>query len=167
MSLSTGVIACCQKRFSEHHNDCSGFVRTVASDCGVLLFGDANEIVEQLQNSPISSAWDLIPDGATAAQYASRGYLVIGGAKAKGHGHVVVIVKGPLARGKYPYAFWGQYRGLNVAGTIYNVGFSRGHGTVNYAFGRDTRDQLEYAAIKPSTLLTPSAASAQGHIIYR
>jgi hypothetical protein len=70
--------------------------------------------------------------------------LVIGAEKAAIHvppateGHAVVVVKGDLAFGKYPLAFWGS--------TDPDVR-RRGDGTktVNYAWNKNSRDLVTYA----------------------
>jgi hypothetical protein len=105
-------------------------------------------------------------DGPAAARAAGNGDLVLGGAKAPGNGHVVVIVAGPLNRGKYPYAFWGQYHAIALAGMSTNVGFTRGHGTVNWAFKPPTLDSLTYAAFSPLELLMPRAGPNEGLVVH-
>lgn len=155
------IIAACQRNLLPHANNCSGFVRAVANDCGVLLLGDANFIVDQLKSSS-----RVLVDGVQASRAAAAGDLVIGGVKSTGHGHVVVVVDGPLNRGKYPYCFWGQYRGLTVLGQTHNVGFSRGHGTLNWAFGSDSRDKIVYAAYPTSGLLLRRAKGNEGLLIH-
>jgi hypothetical protein len=157
---SRDIIALCQSNFSFFPNNCSGFVSVVAEKCGVLLAGDANSICNS-----IKSAADRLLNGIDAARRAAAGDLVIGGYPAAGHGHVVVVVDGPLTHGKYPYAFWGQYRGLTAFGKTINVGFTRGHGGINYAFGKDVRDKLIYAAFKPIEILLPKASENEGRII--
>jgi hypothetical protein len=154
------IIALCVRHLPLHPSDCSGFVRAVANDCGVLLTGDANTIVSQLRRSGRG-----LPDGQTARRFASKGDLVIAGAQAPGHGHVVVVVDGPINMGRYPYAFWGQYRGVTLNGVTYNMGLTRGHGTVNWAFGKDSRDSLVYAAFSPASLLLPRAAPSEGYLL--
>ena len=139
----------CQDNFPAFFNDCSGFVKCVAQKCGVVLTGNANDIVDY-----ISTAWERLPNGTTADTYVRAGKLVIAGASAKGHGHVVVVVAGPMdpKRG-YPYAYWGKYKGLWVLGEEVNVGFTIGRGAINYAFGNEARKRLVYAATDPSALL--------------
>jgi hypothetical protein len=159
---SKHVIAACQKHIGRYGNDCSGFAKAVADDLGVVLTGDANGIVDFIQ-----VAWSPLQDGATARAFASRGFFVIGGVKASRHGHVVVVVDGPLAHNKYPYAFWGSYQALTILGQTVNAGFSRGHGTLNYAFPKDQRDQVFYAATKPISLLLPELKPNEGYLLYR
>lgn len=164
MSSSTArdIVAACQHALPDHFNDCSGFARDVASRCGVFLFGDANQIVDTVANS-----WIPVRDGLEAATMAAAGFLVIAGAAASGHGHVVIVVDGPTAHGRYPYAFWGAYHGLHVLGETVNVGFTRGHGTVNWAFGAKARKKLVYGAAKTIPLLTEKASGSEGFFIPR
>lgn len=154
------IIAACQRHLPAHANDCSGFVRAVAKDCGVLLIGDANFLVDQLSGARV------LADGAAAARAAAAGDLVVSGVKASGHGHVVVIVSGPLNRGRYPYSFWGQYHAITVGGETMNVGFTRGHGTLNWAFGQKTLDALVYAAYAVSPLMLPPAGQNEGYLVH-
>lgn len=156
------IIALCQKHIVAFNDDCSGFVKAVASDCGVLLAGDANQIVDL-----IDVDWDYLSDGADAREAALKGLFVLAGAQAKNHGHVVVVVAGPMSHGhKYPYCFWGSYRSLDVLGEAVNVGFSRGHGCLNYAFGPNSRDKVIYRSTPPNSLVLPRATGPQGLLIH-
>jgi hypothetical protein len=155
------IIAACQRDLPAHSNNCSGLVRAVAKECNVLLVGDANSITDQL-----SRAKRVLSDGQEAARAAADGYLVIGGVKSSCHGHVVIVVAGPLNRDKYPYCFWGQYHGITLLGETMNVGFTRGHGTLNWAFGSKTRDKVVYGAYPVSLLMMPQAAENEGQLIY-
>jgi hypothetical protein len=155
------IVAACQRNLLANSNNCSGFVRAVAKECNVLLVGDANSITGQL-----SRAKRVLSSGQEAARAAAAGYLVVGGVKSSGHGHVVIVVDGPLSRGKYPYCFWGQYHGITLQGETLNVGFTRGHGTLNWAFGPKTRDTVVYAAYSASLLMLSPAAENEGLLIY-
>lgn len=155
------VIAACQRHLPSHPNDCSGFVRAVAQECGVLLFGDANSIADQL-----TGAAGRLPDGIAAARAAASGALVIGGVQAPGHGHVVVVVNGPLGHGKYPYAFWGKYHSMSIGGQTINAGLTHGHGSVNWAFSKPVRDKVRYAAYPVSELLLPPARDGEGLLLH-
>lgn len=130
--MANTVTAKCITEWEAHKSNCSGFVRAVAQQLGVSLSGLANNIVDQIQAAP----WITLGAGAgkQAAQKAAEGYLVIGGLKASGHGHVVVVVEGELANGKYPHAYWGR---LNGAG--------KKDQTVNYSWNASERDQVLYA----------------------
>lgn len=163
MAEPNDIIAICQNLIGMYPNNCAGFVRAVASKCGVLLFGNANEIVQFLS----SSSGRYLPNGIEARKAADRGDLVIGGLSATGHGHVVIIVADPVGPSQYPYAFWGQYHALEFLGNEYNVGFTRGHGRLNFAFKIDVLDKLIYRSYQPSFLLTTRAQPTRGYILPR
>jgi hypothetical protein len=154
------IIAVCQRNIALYPDDCSAFVRAVATACGVLVTGDANSIVSSLDFG------ERLADGMAAQKSAATGDLVIAGLQAPGHGHVVVVVDGPLRGGRYPYSFWGQYRGMIVGGKTMNVGFTRGHGTLNYAFNPNDRDRVKYAAFKPIETILPRANWQEGFLIH-
>ena len=97
-------------------HDCSAFVRAVAVKLGVELKGDANAIVDALH----TDQWEILPNGAVAATAAKAEEFVVAGLKAEPHGHVVVVVPGPLNRGKYPSAYWGQLGGEGKADATIN-----------------------------------------------
>ena len=158
------IIALCQRHLPKFGSDCSGFVKAVANDCGILLIGSANDIVKQ-----IAGSWQYVDDGIQARAAAARGLLVVAGATARGHGHVVIVVDGPLSRPhpqRFPYCFWGSYHAMQILGETVNVGFSRGHGCLNYAFGPDSRNKVIYRAAMPLELLTPKASGLEGVLIH-
>jgi hypothetical protein len=96
------VIQACETHWETYKNDCSGFVKAVAQQLGISLTGSANDIVDQAQTPP----WTVLESGAEAKYKADDGLFVLGGLKALGHGHVVVVVSGPLLNKKYPTAYW-------------------------------------------------------------
>jgi hypothetical protein len=51
------------------------------------------------------------------------------------HGHVVVVVSGLLANGKYPSAYWGRLGGIGDKNK-----------TINWAWRAGDRDHVIYAA---------------------
>ncbi|WP_233888777.1 hypothetical protein [Paraburkholderia flagellata] len=157
---SRNIIAICQRNILRYSNDCAGFVRAVAGACGVLLIGDANSIVGLLKTG------QFLSDGTAAQQAAASGQLVIAGVCAPRHGHVAVVVDGPIRAGKYPYAFWGRYHELAAAGISANVGFTRGHGTLNFAFDADKLDLVQYASFSPVASLLPAHGSEEGHLLH-
>ena len=170
--LSREIIAICQGSLPLHYNDCSGFVRDVASQCGIFLLGNANEIITYASKAWVSPSVDAtqLEKAFWARDKAQNGFLVVAGVEAAGHGHVVVVIDGPLSRNAYPHAFWGQYHGLTVLGEIVNVGFTRGHGGINWSFGEKARERLLYAACETIPSFTHDAASKYeldtGHILY-
>ena len=76
------IIAVCQRNIVLHPDDCSGFVRAVAAECGVIAIGDANLLVSSLDYGK------RLPDGIAALEAAAAGDLVIAGRQAAHHGHV-------------------------------------------------------------------------------
>lgn len=54
----------------------------------------------------------------------------------RSHGHVVIVITGPLAHDKYPSAYWGT---LGATG--------RKNQTLNWAWNIRDRDHVTYAAI--------------------
>ena len=127
----------CEECFEAHKSDCSGFARAVAAQLGVTLVGLADQIVETLRTD---QNWTRLPDGVAAAQSARDGKLVIAGLKGAEqanpdpHGHVVVVVDGPLAHDAYPSAYWGQLGGIGKKDT-----------TINWAWTTADRDNVTYA----------------------
>jgi hypothetical protein len=128
----------CEECFDAHKSDCSGFARAVATKLGVGLAGLADEIVETLRTG---QGWTALPTGVAAAQSAKAGKLVIAGLKGSEqarpdpHGHVVVIVDGPLVRDAYPSAYWGRLGGIGEKDK-----------TINWAWTAEDRDRVSYAA---------------------
>jgi hypothetical protein len=161
-STAAAIIASCRRHFPSFYNDCSGFAKAVAHDCGVILVGQANDIVDYLQSVPTRVA-----DGREAARLAKLGKLVIGGVKASGHGHVVVVVDGPTSDdGRYPYAYWGAMRTLNIGTFRANVGkLGYGHNTVNYAYNQQDLGSISYAYFEPLTLLLKPAEPGDALIL--
>jgi hypothetical protein len=132
----------CEQEFEVHKSDTSAFVQAVAADFGVKLVGTADEIVDSVQRPP----WQVLKDGASAAEYARNGYLVIAGLKGSDQqvpapqGHLAIIVDGPANRratGTYPSAYWGR---LGGGGQKFQ--------TINWAWTADDRDRVIYSALK-------------------
>jgi hypothetical protein len=135
--MADQVKEACEACFDAHAGDCSGFVRAVTSQLGVQLHGLANEIVDTIRDG---DDWTPLPDGIAAAQAAAAGKLVIGGLKGSEqgrpdpHGHVVVVVTGPLAHDAYPSAYWGRLGGTGDKDK-----------TINWAWNAEDRDKVSYA----------------------
>lgn len=135
------IIAKCEAEWDDHKDDCSGFVKAVAGDLGaiVCLGGNdqANAIIDYL-----GAHWFKLKDGPAAAMSAAAGQFVIGGLKDDPNGHVVVVVKGPVNRGKYPTAYWGRLNSVGKKKT-----------TINWSWDDDDRDNVSYYSC-PSALKT-------------
>lgn len=135
--MADRIIECCEAEFDIHKADCSGFAKAVAGRFQVQLNGLANDIVDQIQGA----GWTVLGSGIAAKAEADAGKLVIAALKGsdtippESHGHVVVVVSGPLAHGKYPSAYWGRLNGVGRKNT-----------TLNYAWKAVDRDRIIYAA---------------------
>ena len=136
--MADKVTAACVKEFAAHSGDCSGFVHAVGADLGVAIDGMADAIVGTLR---AGGPWVKLPDGPAALASAKAGKLVIAGLRGdeqavpNAHGHVVVVVDGPLAHGRYPSAYWGQFGGTGAE-----------FKTINWAWTEQDRDRVTYAA---------------------
>ena len=129
---SQKILKLCEKHWNAHSGDCSGFAKAVANELRISLSGQANEIVDQIQQAP----WRVLNSGEEATAQASLGRLVIGGLKAQPLGHVVIVVAGPLSQGKYPTAYWGSFGGVG-----------KKNQTVNWSWNKNDRDRVIYSAI--------------------
>jgi hypothetical protein len=131
------VIAACEAVFDHDKSDCSAFARDVAKQVGVTLTGNADAIVDAIRKD-----WTKLDDGVAACAAADAGQLVIAGLKGSEqiepstHGHVVVVVSGPLAHDKYPSAYWGRLGGVGARDK-----------TLNYAWRAGDRDAITYATV--------------------
>jgi len=127
----------CEACFDANKSDCSGFARAVGARIGVPLSGLANDIVDTISGG---NGWVPLADGVEAAQAAEDGKFVVGGLKGSDqatpdlHGHVVVVVAGPLAHGAYPSAYWGRLDSVGRKDT-----------TINWAWNTADRDNVFYA----------------------
>ncbi|WP_210207000.1 hypothetical protein [Methylobacterium currus] len=131
------IIRACEDEWPATKGDCSAFVRDVAAALGMALDGNANAIVDRIKGAE----WQALVDGREAKIAADQGLFVVGGLKGgdqqepSAHGHVVVVVAGPLARGLYPTAYWGRLGGVGERAK-----------TVNWAWRAADRDKVVYAA---------------------
>ena len=135
--MADQVKEACEACFDAHAGDCSGFARAVAGQVGVPLQGLADQIIDTIRGA---NGWRPLRDGIAAAQSATAGKLVIGGLKGSEqanpdpHGHVVVVVTGPLAHNAYPSAYWGRLGGNGAKDK-----------TINWAWTAEDRDRVSYA----------------------
>jgi len=132
------IITACEAAFPANQNACNAFVEAVGPTLGVTLTGMADDIVDQIR----SAAWAPIADGVTAKAKADQGYFVVAGMKGAEqanpdpHGHVVVVVSGPLAHGAYPTGYWGKLGGGGAQAQ-----------TLNWAWNAQDRDRVTYACV--------------------
>jgi hypothetical protein len=140
VASAANIIAECEKAFPANKADCSAFVRAVSDAFGVQLTGLANQIVDQIRGA----GWRRLADGRAAETAADSGEFVIGGLKGteqsvpSEHGHVVVVVSGPLdpVHHAYPMAYWGRLGGGGKKNT-----------PVTFAWRAADRDHVTYAAV--------------------
>jgi hypothetical protein len=137
VATAKDVIDTCEAVWEANKADCNAFAKAVARKYNVTLSGQANDIVDQISGS----GWEKITSGPKAAEAAAAGKLVIGALKGsdmtppEAHGHVVVVVQGPLAHGKYPSAYWGKLGGVGEKNK-----------TINYAWKASDRDKVIFGA---------------------
>jgi len=104
------------------------------------MTGNADQIMTQISGSDWTQHGD---DGIAAATAAAAGELVVAGmtsqALGSDHGHVVIVVAGPLNRGLYPTAYWGSLNPrIRPDGALGK--------TINFSFSEDDRDNVVYAS---------------------
>jgi hypothetical protein len=117
--------------------NCNEFVIAVAAKCG------SGSVEMPTIMSEAGPPWEQLGhDGIAASTAAAKGALVVGGMTSQAlggaHGHIVIVVKAPLARGKYPTAYWGSQNPRIRAGG--GVGT-----TIDYSFAASDRDRVTYA----------------------
>ena len=137
MTVSPGaqrIIDACKAAFPANSGDCSAFVRAVGSRVGVELQGNADSIVGHIETN-----WTPLTNIDDVLAAVDRGDLVVAGMRGadqeqpSAHGHVVVVVSGPLAHGKYPTAYWGRLHGTGEQAK-----------TLNFAWRKGDRDRISY-----------------------
>ncbi|HMD64278.1 MAG TPA: hypothetical protein VKF83_09925 [Stellaceae bacterium] len=142
MASANDIIDACKqaRKVTGNVDHCNMFVLDVATRCGITLHGNADQILSQITGA----GWkQLGNDGPAAGAAAADGELVIGGMTSEAlggaHGHVVIVVKGPLNRNKYPTAYWGSENA--------SIRDDGGCGkTINFSFNSDDRDEVVYAS---------------------
>ncbi|WP_444996092.1 hypothetical protein [Aliikangiella sp. IMCC44359] len=127
---SKKILTLCEKYWATYQQDCSGYIKAIASELKIPLSGQANDIVDQIQRDP----WRILKSGVEACLQATSGMFVVAGLKANPHGHVVVVVPGPLSHSKYPTAYWGSLGGIAKKNT-----------TINWSWNKIDRDNVIYA----------------------
>jgi hypothetical protein len=112
------ILAACRRYYSAHRDDCAAFLRAVAADLGFSLTGNADALVAELSRS-----WTrLTREQAIAA--AEAGQFVVVGLRSRdfnppgNHGHVGVVVPGPLRHGLYPPVWCGSIGHVPSSGNL-------------------------------------------------
>jgi hypothetical protein len=109
------VMAALKSCYQANTGDCSGFLKAVMRQLEIPYSGNpmADDFYAMLVNG--TGGWERLGGGPEAAARAGAGDLVIGALDGptahQTHGHVVIVVPGPLNRGSYPTAWWGSLGG--------------------------------------------------------
>ncbi len=142
MAQPEEIIRICRemRTVPENADDCHKFVSAVAAKFNLSLVGTADKIMREITGPDWTQHGH---DGAAAAAAAAAGELVIGGmtseALGDAHGHVVIVVKGGLNRGKYPVAYWGSSNErIRPDGALGK--------NINFSFSEEDRDNVVYAS---------------------
>src|SRR5262249_23554350 len=97
--IAQKIIDICDEVFDDNSDDCNKFAKAVAAKFSITLTGNADSIVDAIQGE----GWTVLADGVEAKSKADDGWFVVGGLKGADqtppvdHGHVVIVVSGPLA----------------------------------------------------------------------
>ncbi len=110
------IIEVCEANWETHNSDCSGFVKAVSASLGITTFSPADNADVIMDKLRAGNEWAPLGDGSAAKAQADAGLLVVAGLKGAEqvvpdpHGHLVVVVTGPLdgAHRQYPTAYWGR-----------------------------------------------------------
>lgn len=142
MARPEDIIEVCRnlRAVEANADDCNLFVKAVCAAFDVTLTGNADAIMGQIAG-PGWTQHDN--DGVAAAEAAKAGELVVAGMTSEAldsaHGHVVIVVDGPLNRGLYPTAYWGSVNpSIRPKGGL--------GATLNFSFSEADRDDVVYAS---------------------
>lgn len=144
-----GVVAACEHFLASEHDRmaCNFFVQDV---CGVFGIADpvadqANDIAERIGGG----AFEQLSGAAAAAERAAQdGWIVVAAAATPGgHGHVAIIIPGPLMHfpsGDWPKGYWGALSG-KWSGHDTPAGF--GPDFINQGFNGQQRSVIKFGAL--------------------
>lgn len=127
MALDPKLQAALTVAYKASSNDCSGFVKKVASELGQILVGNADTLIDTFRQS-----FRNVETVTEVLQLVRLNRFVVAGLKSsehspkRAHGHVVVIIDGPLYHGKYPKCWGGslgsaQSDGTKSVGEVWNT----------------------------------------------
>jgi hypothetical protein len=112
------ILTACVESYPHNKGDCNHFVKAVEEELGLYDFGpgdNANAIVAKME---ASADWQRLTNAGDAKAKADAGRLVIAGLRGSDqtppvkHGHVAVVVQGPLSKaGNAPTGYWGSLGG--------------------------------------------------------
>ena len=136
------VIDACNLHWAANQGDCNKFAKAVAQELRVTIppGADADGIIDFLSRD---AAWTQLTlgSGTAAKAAADAGKFVLGGMRStehnpvRPHGHVLVVLSGPLdpAHQKYARASWGSLGGGAKQDSF-----------VNFSFNSADRDRVRY-----------------------
>lgn len=153
------IIEACKASFAANQAACNRFVEAVCLALGVAVFSSSDLADDMVNKLRAANDWSKLADGVAAKTQADAGWLVIGGLKGgdetppAAHGHVVVVVSGPLdlIHNKYPTAYWGRLGGGGQQDM-----------TVNWAWNQNDRDKVEYYGKSLDPPAAPAVATSPG-----
>lgn len=137
VTRASDVRAACGAEYPANQHDCNAFVKAVGEHFGLVFTGQADDIVDQIHGPE----WTRLGSGVEAAAAAAADLFVVAGLRSRDHdpprhhGHVAVVVAGPLAHGRYPTGYWGSLGGSPGA-----------EKTLNFSWNTRDRDSVVYAA---------------------
>jgi hypothetical protein len=137
------IIDICETNWEVHKSDCSGFVKAVCASLGITTFTPADNADVITDKLRAGNDWTPLSDGLAAKAKADAGLLVVAGLKGAEqtvpdpHGHVVVVVRGPIdaVHGQYPTAYWGRLGSVGKKAQ-----------TTNFAWREGDRERVGYFA---------------------
>jgi hypothetical protein len=124
------VIDACEAVWKANSTDCNHFLKAVAQTLGVTFFDaswNANRIVDELMRvatySP--SRWQALASANDARAAAEAGNFVVAGTRGSDtgdvHGHVAVVVAGPMHPTRHvPHGYWGRLGGVGAKNCTLN-----------------------------------------------
>ncbi len=122
------IINACEKHWSAHKGDCSGFVKAVAAEIGIFLPNEqADPIIKYISKWETASWWK-IRSPKSAGELAEEGYFVLAcltmADSGRANGHVAVVTSGYKSshRGD-PRGYWGAYKSVGEKNATMNYSF--------------------------------------------
>jgi hypothetical protein len=115
--------------WSANKNDCNHFLKAVSDRLGLGHFEkswDANRIVDVLMMATSQPTnWKALASADAARADAEAGYFVVAGTRGPDigevHGHVAVVVAGPMNPARHvPHGYWGRLGGVGARNCTLN-----------------------------------------------
>ena len=135
------ILEACKKAYDAQKANCNFFLEAVFFDVtNVTLTGTADDLVEKFSSD---AGWKKVERVQAIADQEAGKFVVAGltssdHADDREHGHVAVLVSGPLYHSKYPVVWCGGG----------SLGRSNGNKTVGEVWARSDRDNVKYFTYK-------------------